>query len=61
MYTSHLKTLVKAGDSQPVALTGGFQWAFYVTTAIAFVGCLAALALIHKQDIPEGAEAVVPV
>jgi EmrB/QacA subfamily drug resistance transporter len=60
VYTSHLKTLVKAGDTQPVALTGGFHWAFYVTTVIAFVGCLASLVLIHKQDIPEGAEAVVP-
>jgi len=60
VYTSHLKTLFKAGDTQPVALTGGFHWAFYVTTVIAFVGFLAALALIHKQDIPEGAEAVVP-
>jgi hypothetical protein len=27
---------------------------------IAFVGCLASLVLIHKQDIPEGAEAAVP-
>jgi hypothetical protein len=60
VYTSHLKTLFKAGDQQPLAQTGGFQWAFYVTTVIAAVGVIAALLLIRQRDIPEGTEAVVP-
>jgi MFS family permease len=59
VYTSHLKTLFKAGDQQPLAQTGGFQWAFYVTTVIAAVGVIAALLLIRQRDIPEGTEAVV--
>jgi EmrB/QacA subfamily drug resistance transporter len=54
VFTSHMTTLLKSGDAQPVALTGGFHWAFYVTALTAATGCIAALILIRKEDIPEG-------
>jgi EmrB/QacA subfamily drug resistance transporter len=53
VFTSHLKTLAKAGHPQPDALTGGFQWAFWVTAVIAAVGFVAAVALIRSEDIPD--------
>jgi sugar phosphate permease len=54
VFTSHMTTLLKSGDSQPAALTGGFHWAFYVTSAVAAVGCITALLLIRESEIPEG-------
>jgi EmrB/QacA subfamily drug resistance transporter len=60
--TSHIATLVRSGDSQPAALTGGFHWAFWVTAAIAATGLLATLLLVRSEEIPSeaGEPATVP-
>jgi EmrB/QacA subfamily drug resistance transporter len=50
----------KAGDAVPVALTSGFQAAFWVGAGIAAAGVVAALVLIRKDElesVPAGEEA----
>jgi MFS family permease len=42
---------VAAGDAVPVALTDGFQAAFLVGAAIAFVGVLVSVFLIRREDL----------
>jgi predicted MFS family arabinose efflux permease len=41
----------KAGDAMPQALTSGFQAAFWVGAGIAFVGVIASLVLVRKDEL----------
>jgi EmrB/QacA subfamily drug resistance transporter len=55
---THADTLFKEGDSPEVALTGGFQWAFWVGVGIWTAAFLAALVLIRREEVSaEAAEA----
>jgi EmrB/QacA subfamily drug resistance transporter len=47
---------LKSGDSQPAALTDGFQRGFLVGAVFALVGALVTLVVIRaaRQDVPEG-------
>jgi EmrB/QacA subfamily drug resistance transporter len=51
--TTHL---LKAGDSQAAALTGGYTRAFWVIAGISAVGVLAALFLVRSDEVPVQAE-----
>jgi hypothetical protein len=50
---SHAKALAEAGRLPSAALTGGFQWAFWVCTAIAAVGVPVALVVPRRMQQPE--------
>jgi EmrB/QacA subfamily drug resistance transporter len=47
------------GDAAPVALTSGFQAAFWVGAAIAAVGVVASLVLVRKEELAAAPDAVV--
>ena len=58
---THFNTLVGQGKAANVALTGGFQWAFWVCGIIAVLALPATVALFRRQAaaaIPAGTEAV---
>jgi MFS family permease len=50
---SHFKTLEHAGSARAAALTGGFQWAFWVCGAIGLVGVPVALLLVRHNEVAE--------
>jgi EmrB/QacA subfamily drug resistance transporter len=56
---THLKTLLAGGDATSAALTGGFQWAFWVCGAIALLAP-ATTALILRRRRRNQSEDVVP-
>jgi len=48
---THVKTLLGSGDAANSALTGGFQWAFWVCGAIALLALpTTAILLRHKPE-----------
>jgi hypothetical protein len=47
---SHYKTLLRAGNSAPAALTGGFDQAFWVLGGIALIAVPAIFALIRAEE-----------
>ena len=61
IFTTHFESLLRAGDAPPVALTGGFQWAFWLVVGIAAAGLLAVFTLIRREEIPDVEEAPLPV
>jgi EmrB/QacA subfamily drug resistance transporter len=56
---THFKALVAGGDAANAALTGGFQWAFWVCGAIALLAP-ASIALIMRRKQTPQAEGAVP-
>jgi hypothetical protein len=56
---THLKTLAVGGDATSAALTGGFQWAFWVCGAIALLA-LPASAVLLRRSRATGIEGAVP-
>jgi MFS family permease len=50
---SHFKTLSHAGSAHAAALTGGFQWAFWVCGAIALLAVPVTFLLIRRDDLAE--------
>jgi EmrB/QacA subfamily drug resistance transporter len=48
---SHFKTLVHNGDSTPVALTGGFQWAFVVCGVIGLFAVPVTFLLVRRREL----------
>jgi MFS family permease len=54
---SHFKTLSHAGSTQAAALTGGFQWAFWVCGAIALLAVPVTLLLVRHEELAEVVEA----
>ena len=57
---THFDTLIAEGNPPPVALTGGFQWGFWVTAGIWGAALIAAAVLIRRMEIPTGEEAPAP-
>jgi EmrB/QacA subfamily drug resistance transporter len=57
---THVDTLIAEGNPPPVALTGGFQWGFWVTAGIWGTALIAAAVLIRRMEIPAGDEAPSP-
>jgi EmrB/QacA subfamily drug resistance transporter len=56
---THLKTLAASGDATNVALTGGFQWAFWVCGAIGLLALPTTVVLLRRRPAAE-IEAAVP-
>jgi MFS family permease len=54
---SHFKTLEHAGGTHAAALTGGFQWAFWVCGAIGLLAVPVALLLVRRDEVAEVVEA----
>jgi MFS family permease len=50
---THVKTLLAGGDATSVALTGGFQWAFWVCAAIALLAPLTVAVLLRPRRTNE--------
>src|SRR5712675_418990 len=48
---THFKTLVDSGSAAPAALTGGFQWAFWVCGAIALAAVPITFLLVRSRDL----------
>ena len=53
---SHFKTLVQDGHTTPAALTGGFQWAFWVCAAIALLAIPVTFLLVRDDDVAQAVE-----
>jgi EmrB/QacA subfamily drug resistance transporter len=53
VYTSHFKSAITAGDSVPVALTGGYSRAFWALAVFGVLALVAALALIKREEMSE--------
>jgi EmrB/QacA subfamily drug resistance transporter len=60
---THFKTLVDSGSAAPAALTGGFQWAFWVCGAIALTAVPITFLLVRSRDLVSAtpAEATLPI
>jgi len=58
---THFKTLIGEGSTTGAALTGGFQWAFWVCAAIAFLALPATATLARRRVTAAGVERAVPV
>jgi MFS family permease len=58
---THFKTLIGEGSTIGAALTGGFQWAFWVCAAIAFLALPATATLARRKVTATGVERAVPV
>jgi EmrB/QacA subfamily drug resistance transporter len=58
---THTETLLEEGSSRPEALTGGFNWAFWVGTTFAVIGFLVTAFWLRRSDLPAtGKAAAVP-
>jgi EmrB/QacA subfamily drug resistance transporter len=58
IFTSHFKTLRADGDSVPVALTGGYSWAFWGLAVFGVLAFIAAITLIRREEMSEAPSAV---
>ena len=60
---THYETLISAGSAAPGALTGGFQWAFWVCGAIALTAIPITFLLVRSRDLVSAApaEATLPI
>jgi MFS family permease len=56
IFISHSKDLLKTGHTPAVALTSGYQWAFWALIAVALVAALAAFVLLPggRVEVAEG-------
>jgi MFS family permease len=52
---THFKTLIHSGSAAPAALTGGFQWAFWVCGAIALAAIPITFLLVRSRDLSPAA------
>jgi MFS family permease len=52
---THFKTLVDSGSTTPAALTGGFQWAFWVCGAIGVAAIPITFLLVRSRDLSPAA------
>ena len=48
---THSRTLIDSGSAAPAALTGGFQWAFWVCGAIALAAIPVTFLLVRSHDL----------
>jgi EmrB/QacA subfamily drug resistance transporter len=52
---THFKTLIHSGAAAPAALTGGFQWAFWVCGAIGLAAVPITFLLVRSSDLAPAA------
>ena len=52
----HSKTLLGEGEDRAAALTGGYNWAFWVGSIFAFLGFLIAALILRRSDVPAASE-----
>jgi MFS family permease len=57
---THFKTLSHEGSSQATALTGGFQWAFWVCGAIALLAVPVTFLLVRDHELAEAVPTTAP-
>jgi EmrB/QacA subfamily drug resistance transporter len=50
--TTHSETLLQEGRSQPEALTGGYNWAFWVAAGFMVTGAIITLVVLRNRDVP---------
>src|SRR5438552_122420 len=60
IFTTHFKSLRTDGKSLPVALTGGYSWAFYGLAVVGVLAFIAAITLIRGGEMSQ-APATAPV
>ena len=53
---THFKTLIHSGSAGPAALTGGFQWAFWVCGAIGVAAIPITFLLVRSRDLVQNAD-----
>jgi MFS family permease len=53
--TTHFDTLTRAGAAAPAALTGGFQWAFWVCGAVGIAAIPITLLLVRSDELAHAA------
>src|SRR5262245_3335597 len=58
---THFKTLIGEGNTLTAALTGGFQWAFWVCAAVAFLALPVTATLSRRKVTAAEIEGAVPV
>ena len=54
---AHFKTLVQDGHTTAAALTGGFQWAFWVCGATALLALPVTFLLVRRDELAKAIEA----
>ena len=47
--TTHTKTLLEEGESKAAALTGGFNWAFWVASIFVAIGLVVTVAVLEAE------------
>jgi EmrB/QacA subfamily drug resistance transporter len=57
---SHSKTLLEGGDTTAAALTGGFQWAFWVCGAIGLCAVPITFLLIRRHELAKAIAGTIP-
>jgi EmrB/QacA subfamily drug resistance transporter len=50
--TQHTETLFAEGENRAAALTGGYNWAFWVGAIFAILGLLVAALILRRSDVP---------
>jgi MFS family permease len=53
IFTSHFKSLTADGKSLPVALTGGYSWAFWGLAVFGVLAFIASITLIRREEMSE--------
>jgi EmrB/QacA subfamily drug resistance transporter len=53
VFTSHFKSLTSDGNPLPVALTGGYRWAFCALAVFGVAAVVAAVTLIRREELAE--------
>jgi len=51
LFAAHTKTLLHSGHAAPAALTGGFQWAFWLCGAVGLAGVPFTLLLVRRSEV----------
>jgi len=55
---SHFNHLVSSGKPAPLALTSGYQWAFWVMAGLGIAGLIASVVLIRSDQLQPAPEAI---
>jgi MFS family permease len=53
IFTTHFKSLRSEGKSLPVALTGGYSWAFWGLAVFGVLAFIAAIMLIRGEEMSQ--------